>query len=108
MKIAGRNYRLKMVNDLEGDKGNALSGHIDYNRGLIELEANQNRRSQQETFMHEILHGILNHSGAAYFISKNSSKEGVIDAIANELTNLGVSRFLMDKHFPRSNGRQAS
>jgi hypothetical protein len=58
IQIAGKIYKIKfdpLLNKTSGDYG-----CIEYNNHIIKIDPNFNLQSQQEAFIHECLHAILN------------------------------------------------
>jgi len=96
--LMGKNYKIKMDKDFLNDDGTPLLGHINYDEQFIKLESGVSRKSQEDTLTHEILHGILHHSGISKCLDNKNLEEGVVMAIAGELHNLGVGKFLGGKY----------
>lgn len=77
VKIGPITYEIKTVEGLLGCSGEKLDGQIKYSNPTIELDSELSFDMQRQTLLHEILHGILTHSGRHDEVS-----EGAIDAIA--------------------------
>lgn len=60
VKIGWRNYIVKTVDERRDDKGDYLSGQIDFNTHIIYLDRNLNDDEKAVAFLHELIHGIFN------------------------------------------------
>lgn len=61
VKIGGLNYKVTFTDNVE--KGERLFGNISYPELEIRIDNTYPEKIQQLAFLHEIVHGILNHIG---------------------------------------------
>lgn len=80
IRIAGVDHEVRYEERL--NNGTTLAyGHIDYDKALIRLAPNlQSEQGEQQTLLHEILHGIAKH-----FDLEIESDEDTIDKLARGL-----------------------
>lgn len=64
VKIGGLYYAISEVEDLGDEEGTpGMLGCIDYHALTIKLEKEVHRDMQQQTFIHELTHGVFAESG---------------------------------------------
>lgn len=64
VKIGGLQYEITEVEDLaHEERSPGLMGCIDYHQLTIKLEKNLHKKVQEQTLIHEIVHGIFAESG---------------------------------------------
>lgn len=81
--ICGYPYSAEMVDRIEVE-GGELCGEIDYFKLTLVIGEGQPPMHERATLMHEIIHGIANHTGQIE-LRRN---EAYIDAIAYSLVTL--------------------
>jgi hypothetical protein len=75
LKIGAILYGVEFVPDLSDDKGK-IDGQISYGQAKIRISKSLNEQVQAQTLLHEIIHGIEEHSG------RQELKEPVINTLA--------------------------
>lgn len=86
VRINGIEYNIRLVKDLN-DGNSILQGMIDYIKSEIHLNDGYGHQSKCITLLHEIIHGILYHSG----IDLGEMEEKTIDILA-----YGIHQVLQD------------
>ena len=65
IKIGALRYNIKYVKDLhDGDVD--LNGHIVYNKQSIAVDSGMTKDVTAITFLHEIIHGVIDHAGGMH------------------------------------------
>ncbi len=79
VNILGLTYEVQEVEVV--NRGEALWGMIDYDSQVIRIDANASTERKGQTFLHELLHGILNELG----FKKLNENESVVQSISATL-----------------------
>lgn len=87
VKIGGYIYTVEFVDVVSKEKN--LMGEIDYNNQVIRIDKSYSRQTQEATFIHELIHGILNFLGE-HEVQEN---ERMIDGIANTIYQIIKDNF---------------
>jgi len=97
MKICGHDYKvtIEFVDGMKREDDKMWFGQVTISTGIIRIFPRARRSVQEESLIHEVIHAIIAHSN-----SKCSPDEGVIQAIAGGLYQLGVGKFLWEKAKP--------
>ena len=90
IKIGYKTYDI--IYDNKGLQNDGFYGQIDYDGNKIRLRSDYDKTEQLNTFIHEVLHGILYQSG-----DKNLREdENLINCITNGLTQVIVDNDIKD------------
>jgi|SRR5690349_14243812 len=87
ISISGHEYELHYVKGLVNYKGDGLWGLYKAHTGEVLIEADCPQRQSAQTLIHEIVHGILEHSG----FSGGDDDERIANAIAYGLTSVRIN-----------------
>ena len=72
VNILGRKYTVQYKNEVFRDDGAELFGQINYGTGIIEIsEKDRSDQCKFETLVHEVMHGILERTGARNSFTKD-------------------------------------
>lgn len=86
ISISGHDYTLRYVKDLKkGDQ--ALYGWYRPDEAEILIEPSQPERSKQNTLIHEVVHGILEHAGW----SGRDDEERIANTLAYGLQSVRIN-----------------
>lgn len=99
MKICGHDYKvtIEFVDGMKREDDKMWFGQVTISTGKIILFPRAKRSVQEESLIHEVIHAIIAHGH-----SKSQVDEGVIQAIAGGLYQLGVGKFLWEKAKPKN------
>lgn len=99
MKICGHDYKviIEFVDGMKREDDKMYFGHIRISTGRISIFPRARRSVQEESLIHEVIHAIIAHGH-----SKGQIEEGVVQAIAGGLYQLGVGKFLWKKAKPKN------
>ena len=81
--ILGTTYTVKHCESIDAD-GNELAGQIIYNSAEIEIAYGMPPDVERLTVLHELIHGVLAHTGH----SKHCRNEDLVEAVSNGLVYL--------------------
>ena len=83
IRIGSMNYDVKISNNVILEENKQCYGHIDFNRHSIMIDNTlQDTQGQEQTFLHELVHGIVNERN---FDLKSSDEEMITDELATGL-----------------------
>lgn len=85
INIGGINYQIKYVEELHDDK-NMLEGLISFGDCTISLNKSSNEQVQKMTFIHEVLHGIINHMNIK--LKSDDEEEELVEALSKGITQV--------------------
>lgn len=81
VNICGIKYKIKEKDVInEGDEG-IVQGRIEYSKQKIFLKKNLPEQTKEETLVHEIVHGILLHTGWMDLTSNEQFVQSLSNAI---------------------------
>lgn len=81
INICGIKYKIKEKDVInEGDEG-IVQGRIEYSKQKIFLKKNLPEQTKEETLVHEIVHGILLHTGWIDLTSNEQFVQSLANAI---------------------------
>lgn len=85
INIGGINYQVKYVEELHDDR-NMLEGLISFVDCTISLNKSSNEQVQKMTFIHEVLHGIINHMNIK--LKSDDEEEELVEALSKGITQV--------------------
>lgn len=80
VRIVGTDYPITMESRLNNGEKLAY-GHIDYEQSQMQINPDYSRQQQEETFLHEVIHGICD----KLKIKTVNDDEDVVDGLATGL-----------------------
>lgn len=83
LTICGHDYTYRFVDDLKGQDGTGIDGHYKVTTNEVLVENELKGAYREAVFLHEIVHGILEHSGL-------TQDEHIANAIAYGLQSVKI------------------
>lgn len=84
VKIMGLTYKVQEVNVV--DKNEPLWGQIDYQNQVIKIDAEMSDERKCQTFMHELLHGVLTELGYRQLNEDENAVQSISAALYHALS----------------------
>lgn len=86
VNILGLTYDVQEVEVV--DRGEALWGKIDHNSQVIRIDANATEERKGQTFLHEVLHGVLAGLGFEELNADESAVQSISAALYHALSSI--------------------
>lgn len=90
VKIGNCFYEVKFIENLQDEKGKKLDGFYNPKKGEILIEKNLHPQDRFSTFLHEIIHAILEETTIVHFIKKSKIEDFV------EILAVWLAMFIID------------